>query len=141
MGELQEIEQLISDKQEELRPAGERAREIQAERERLEVEVLALQKKPSQVDTLVKKQGKIAKLNQLAAWIRPVTDSAQKEIVELGARRDRILEFIKLENARLTKAQTSLERCQRNQNQAGTREAEKNVAGCQIRLRQLGAIE
>jgi chromosome segregation ATPase len=137
MSELQKIEQLIAKKRDELRPAGDKAREIQAEREKLETEVLALQKQPSRLVELIEKQEEIAKLTQTLLWMRPATDAAQKEIVELGVRRDRIVEFIKMEKARLEKARRSLERCQRNHNQAGIREAEKNIVNCQTRLRQL----
>ena len=138
MSELQEIEQLISKKRGELRPAGEKAREIQAEREKLEQEVLALHKEPGRVAEAIEKQEEIAKLTQMLVWIRAATDTANKEITELGVRRDRIIEFIKMENAKLEKARRSLERCQRNHNQAGIQEAEKIIANCQIRLRQLG---
>ena len=138
MSELQEIEQLISKKRGELRPAGEKAREIQAEREKLEQEVLALHKEPGRVAEAIEKQEEIAKLTQMLVWIRAATDTANKEITELGVRRDRIIEFIKMENAKLEKARRSLERCRRNHNQAGIQEAEKIIANCQIRLRQLG---
>lgn len=138
MSELQKIEQLIAKKRDELRPAGDKAREIQAEREKLEIEVLALQKEPRRLVELIEKQEEIAKLTQTLLWMRPATDAAQKEIVELGVQRDRVFEFIKAERARLAKARRSLERCQRNHNQAGILLAEKDIASAQVRLRQLG---
>ena len=138
MGKLQRIEQLIQEKQDALRPAREQAREIQAKREKLEAEVLAAQKQPARVTEVIEKQEKIARLTQTLLRIKPIIDAAQKEIVELIEKRDWINGNISLENAKLQKYQHRLEQCRRNHNQAAIREVESFIAGCQIRLRQLG---
>ena len=137
MGKLQQIEQLIQEKQKQLRPAREQAKGLQARRELLEAEVLAAQKEPARVTEVIEKQEEIARLTQTLLRIRPIIDEGQKEIVELTEMRDWVKGNIVLETAKSEKGRRALEKHRRNFNQAAIREAEKVIADSQLRLRQL----